>query len=429
MGARAKESGGKAMAHKIVLIGAGSAQFGFGTLTDLFRSEVLVGSEIVLHDINPTSLARVEKVGRQYIAEYALPYTLSATTSRAEALAGASFCISSIEVGNRFELWEMDWHIPLQYGIRQVYGENGGPGGLFHSLRIIPPILAICGDIMRYCPDAHVFNFSNPMTRICLTAKRKYPQIKLTGLCHEIAALERHLPRVLGIPFEDMDVCAAGLNHFTFLLSARARATGADLYGEIRAKAPAYLAGLAEHGLIRELLARYGYLPVTSDSHTGEYVQWAWDCVDHKGILDFYAFYKRYCAEKQPTMGAPSGERVVPIIEGIVTNSGQAELAVNVMNTGLIANLPGDMVVEVPAIVDAQGVHGQPVGALPKGLAALMLNQCATYDLTSEAILTGSRELALQALLADPVVDSVRAAEQTLEVILERQHEYLSYLH
>ena len=114
------------MQTRIVLIGAGSAQFGFGTLGDIFQSQVLPGSHIVLHDINPQTLAKVETVGQQFIQENELPYTLSATTSRPEALQRADFCVISIEVGDRFALWEQDWRIPQQYGIRQVYGEMAG---------------------------------------------------------------------------------------------------------------------------------------------------------------------------------------------------------------------------------------------------------------------------------------------------------------
>ncbi len=128
---------------RIVLIGAGSAQFGYSTMGDIFQSEVLRDrkAHIALHDINPDSMAIVAEKGKAFIAEHNLPFTISATTSRREALQKADFCIISIEVGNRFELWEQDWQVPLQYGIRQVYGENGGPGGFFHSLRVIPPIL------------------------------------------------------------------------------------------------------------------------------------------------------------------------------------------------------------------------------------------------------------------------------------------------
>jgi len=123
------------MSHKIVLIGAGSANFGLGVMGDLLKSQVFAGSTICLHDINAEALARTETFGRRYIEAQNLPHKLEATTDRKSALQGADFCIISIEVGNRFDLWEQDWHIPQQYGIRQVYGENGGPGGFAHAAR------------------------------------------------------------------------------------------------------------------------------------------------------------------------------------------------------------------------------------------------------------------------------------------------------
>ncbi len=441
------------MSQRIVLIGAGSTNFGLGTLGDIFRSKVLEGSTIVLHDINPTTLKKVESIGLEYLKEHDLPFTLLATTDRKEALQGATFCISSIEVGDRFELWEQDWRIPQQYGIRQVYGENGGPGGLFHAMRILPPILEICGDIMDICPDAHVFNFSNPMSRICLTVKRRFPEIKLTGLCHEIHSLPHHLPVMLETPLENLEIVAGGLNHFSVLLKLTYKDTGRDAYPDVRAKAPAYFESLptfadlmqaaldggempepgsrhwAERGLFKIILERFGYLPITTDSHFGEYIQWAHDAVDHEGILDFYMAYKRWCLEREPESRiGGSGERVIPMVEAIATDAHQAELAVNVMNDGLIDNLPRDLVVEVPGVFDKDGVHGVPLGALPKGIAGLLNNQAATLDLTAEAILNGSRELALQALLVDPVVDSYRAAEQTLDMMLKVQKQYLSYI-
>lgn len=177
------------MATKIVLVGAGSAQFGYGTLGDIFQSKTLYGSEIVLHDINPAALAVTEKTARDFLAAEDLPFTVSATTDRKTALRGAEFVIISIEVGDRFALWDLDWQIPQQYGIQQVYGENGGPGGLFHSLRIIPPILDICADVADICPNAWVFNYSNPMSRICTTVHRRFPQLNFVGMCHEIASL------------------------------------------------------------------------------------------------------------------------------------------------------------------------------------------------------------------------------------------------
>ncbi len=452
------------MNTKIVLIGAGSATFGFGVLGDIFNSDVLKGSAIVLHDINAERLSKVEDVARQYLQEHNLPYSLSATTSRAEALQDANFCVISIEVGDRFELWEQDWRIPQQCGNKQVYGENGGPGGLFHSLRIIPPILEICEDIQKICPHAHIFNLSNPMSRICLAVKRKFPELSFTGLCHEIATLPDILSGMLGTPFSNLETKSGGLNHFTILLEATYKDTGKDAYPDIREKAVAFLETLPEltdilkvwsehadspqvkqlvadvkfHGrrwadrwLIKEVMEKFGYLPITVDSHFGEYIPWAQSVVDHKSIIDFYNWYKDWSFTHEPLInpeGTGGSERVIPMIEGILTDSGQEELAINVLNEGLIENVLPDVVVEVPGIIDKDGVHGVKLGLFPKGIAGLCNNQVATHDLTVEAVLHGSRKLALQALLVDPMVDSLQGAEQMLDVILDLQKDYLGYI-
>ena len=447
------------MKKTIVLIGAGSAQFGYGTIGDILQSKVLEGSHIVLHDINPTTMGVVERTARQFIEEHGLPFTISATTNRAEALQGADFIISSIEVGDRFELWEQDWRIPQQYGIRQVYGENGGPGGLFHSLRIIPPILEICADVMRICPDAYMFNFSNPMSRICTTVHRAFPDLKFIGLCHEIGSLRRFLPEILGVPYEALEVRAGGLNHFSVVLSAKYKDTGKDAYPDIRAKAPAFFANMpslsAEHKYFKEtgkwpetkedfahveteawperrvfqvILEKFGLMPITSDSHFGEYIQWAYDVTDHRGILDFYRFYKQYLSQVQPHIELTLKERVVPIIEGILTDAGYVEEAVNIPNKGLIDDLPEWIAVEVPAIVDKNGVHGIPLGKLPAGFKGLLMNQVAVHDLTAEAVIHKSRALALQALMVDPVVDIYQGLEELLDTMIEYQEKWLGYL-
>ncbi|HMN59623.1 MAG TPA: alpha-glucosidase [Anaerolinea sp.] len=447
------------MGKRIVLIGAGSAQFGYGTIGDILQSKVLEGSHIVLHDINPVTLGVVEETARKFIAEHKLPFTVSATTNRLEAFQGADFLVSSIEVGNRFELWEQDWRIPQQYGIRQVYGENGGPGGLFHALRIIPPILEICADVMKVCPDATVFNFSNPMSRICTTVTRAFPDLKFIGLCHEIASLRNFLPRILGVPYEDLEVRAAGLNHFSAVLTAKYKKTGQDAYPDIRAKAPALFANMpsmdAVHKYFKEtgqwpdedgdyagvateawperrvfkvILEKFGLMPITSDSHFGEYIQWAYDVTDHKGILDFYRFYKEYLSVAQPKIELNVSERVVPIIEGILTDAGYIEEAVNIPNKGLIKNLPDWIVVEVPATVDKNGIHGLPMGELPHGYAGLLMNQVAVHDMTAEAVLKKSRAAALQALLVDPIVNNYEGIEEMLDTMIDYQERWLGYL-
>jgi alpha-galactosidase len=420
------------MKNTIVLIGAGSTNFGLGTLNGIFHNRVLEGSAIVLHDINPVTLEKTRSIAQRYIDANQLNYTLTATTDRQVALQGANFCIISIEVGNRFTLWELDWQLPQQYGFRQVYGENGGPGGLFHALRIIPPILDICADIWRICPDATVLNVSNPMSRICLTVKRKFPGLKLVGLCHEIDSLENILPDLLGTPFNNLELKAAGLNHFSVVLEARYKDSGSDAYPDIRAKAPGFFGDNRERGLFMEILRLYGLFPITTDSHFGEYIHWAHNSVDHKGILEFYNMYKQWCfmisdvdENNMPPDTMPS---VVAIMVSIVSGEPHADPAVNLLNVGLITNLPANLVVEVPAVVDANGVRGISVGAIPKGFAALLNHEAIVQDLVSDAILSHSRRSVLQTLMADPVVTNLRAAEQLLEMVIEMESPWLDYL-
>ncbi len=447
------------MEKRIVLIGAGSAQFGYGTIGDILQSEILAGSEIVLLDINPVTVGVVEETGKAFIEEHGLPYHVTATTNRAEALQGADYVIISIEVGDRFELWEQDWRIPQQYGVQQIYGENGGPGGLFHALRITPPILEICADVMEICPEAVVFNFSNPMSRICTTVTRAFPDLKFVGLCHEINSLEMFLPLVLEVPYDQLKVRAAGLNHFSAVITAEYAETGADAYPDIREKAPLFFGNMPsldsvfkyfketgiwpekpedfatiekeawpERGVFKAVLEKFGVLPITSDSHFGEYIQWAYDVTDHKGINDFYRFYKEYLSNVEPKIELRLSERIVPIIEGILTDSGYEEPAVNIPNNGLLTDLPDWISVEVPATVDKDGLHGISMGRLPSGFLGLLTNQVAVHDLTAEAIINKSRSAALQALLVDPIVNQYRGIEEMLDTMIQYQEKWLGYL-
>jgi len=448
------------MPSRIVLIGAGSAQFGFDMLGDVFQSNVLEGAHVVLHDINAAALERVHKAGEAFVAENKLGITLSATTSRKEALAGADFCVISIEVGDRFALWEQDRSVPQQYGFRQVFGENGGPGGLFHAMRVIPPILDICEDIQGICPDAWVFNYSNPMSRICTTVHRKYPDLKFVGLCHEIASLYQHLPLILDTPISNIAFRAGGLNHFSILVEATYRDSGKDAYPDVLAQAAAYFENLpdlgsimkklfeaqagstpgsepalregahawAERGVFRVILDRFGCLPITTDSHIGEYVQWAHDVADHKAILDFYHYYKKWIMRSDPSIKKTRSERLVKVMEALLTGERYEEAALNLPNRGFISQLPDFIAVEVPAWVGGDGIDGIALPGMPRGFAGLLSNQVAVHDLTAEAIIRGSKALALQALLVDPIVDKVDAAEDLIEMMISLQPEFLGYL-
>ena len=434
--------------NKIVLIGAGSANFGLGTIGDIFKSKILEGSTVTLHDINAKALENTKKIALEYKEKLQVNYNVEATTNRAEALKDATFCIISIEVGNRFDLWDQDWKIPLQYGVKQIYGENGGPGGLFHSLRIIPAILNICDDIVKICPNAFVFNYSNPMQRICHAVTSKYQDLKFIGLCHEIASMERQLPTIMETDYSNIQIKAGGLNHLSILLNVKYKDTEKDGYPIIRKKFKDYYSKLTseyypskpggERGVFFELYKIYGYLPITTDSHLGEYIQWAYSVADHEAIMEFYDNYKKRCltfydneshySEYFNMSDNKMNERIIPILEAILNDTGLEESAVNVPNNNFIDSLPKDIVVEVPGILNKSGVTGISLENYPSDFASLLNNQVGTIQLTSEAVLKESKHIAYQALLADPVVDNAIKAEQLLNTMIDFQKEYLGYL-
>jgi alpha-galactosidase len=426
--------------QKIVLIGAGSLQFGLGAAGSILNSEILEGSNISLHDINAESLELVNTACKAAIEERNLDYTIESTTNRTDALKDATFIINSIEVSPRFELWDQDYKIPRKFGNKQVFGENGGPGGCFHSLRIIPPILEICEDVQKICPKALFINFSNPMSRICLAIKRRFPDLNFVGLCHEYHHHVSMISRILDTPLSNLEIKAGGLNHFGVILDIKYKDNGKDAYPEIRKKGPIYLRSIETldgHKLMVYIIEKYGFFPYTTDSHFGEYIHWAWEIVDFEGIHRFKDTYiksleyeskkitRRIKSGKGEKLVKPDEERAIPIIEGILSDSNHIEASVNLPNDGVISNLPKDLIVECPAIVNKNGLKPIELGGYPKGLTGLLRNQASVQDLVVEAVLTKSRDIALQALLVDPVVNSYTQAEKIMEEMLRIQKKYI----
>ncbi len=240
----------------ITVIGAGSASFGENTLSALMRSKKLKGATLRLVDRNAQSLDIVHRLANRLNSEWGAGMTITAHTHHKDALEGADFVVSAIEVGPREELWKSDFEIPLKYGIRQPYAENGGPGGFIHAARNVKPVLEIVRDMEQACPNAWFINFTNPMVRICDLVNR-YSKIKVVGLCHQIYAgygmVGVALAKDLGIEVPDglegmhadvmqhplqqqvvhqtvprVDIRAAGTNHFTWILSVHDRQTGED---------------------------------------------------------------------------------------------------------------------------------------------------------------------------------------------------------
>ena len=427
--------------EKIVVIGAGSLQFGLGSVGSVIHSEILDGSTICLHDINEETLGLATQACQSAVEGSKLNYTVESSLDRKEALKNATFVINAIEIPPRFKLLRWDFEFPMMWGSTQITGENGGPGGFFHSLRVIPPILDICEDIQKISPNAFFINYSNPMSRICLAIKRKFPNQKFVGLCHELGNnAPQILPKILDTPMSNIEIKAGGLNHFGVVLEAKYRDTGRDAYPDIRQKGPTVIGRLAEKNdlsLIKFILETYDYYAYTTDNHYGEYMSWAWEVADLPHGREFWESYEVKLAKSfsriKRTIERGRGaklvradpERAIPIIEGIITNDNREESSVNIPNDGIITNLPQDLVVECPAIVNKDGLQGVPLGEYPKGLAALLRTQASVQDLVVEAILTKSKKVALQALLADPVITSTSQAKKILESMLKLQKKYI----
>ncbi len=427
-------------AIKIVLIGAGSLTFGMGTVGSILESKILKGSTVCLHDINKVNLKLVHQACEDAVIKRNLDFTIVSTANRQEALKNASFIINAIEIAPRFDLLDMDYQIPLNYGCMQVLGENGGPGAVFHSMRVIPPILDICEDVVKICPDALFINYSNPMSRICLAIKRRYPTLRFVGLCHEYIHFMPVLSQILDVAETDLEVKGYGLNHFGVITECTYKETGKDAYPDLREKGPDFLYNFESYDgfkFIGFFLDKYGYCPYTTDSHYGEYIPWAWEKADIFAIRRFLKGYELLMdnvyndlvekIEKGKGHEAVTAhyEPAIPIIEGILTDSNYVEPSVNIANDGIITNLPQDLVVECPAIINKDGVNGIKLGDYPLELAAYIKGQIPVMDLCIEGIFRQSRDLVFKAILSDPLINGYGQAENIFNDLMKVNSTYL----
>ncbi|MEX0767780.1 MAG: hypothetical protein WD029_04845, partial [Microthrixaceae bacterium] len=188
---------------KITMVGAGGMSFGPAMVNDVVHTPKLHGSRLTLHDVNPERLERAYRFACKLNSAAGAPVVLDYSTDPAEALDGADFVLSSAEFG-RFEYWRQDYEVPNRYGARQINGENGGPGAVFHSLRSILNTMSICESIEKYCPDAFLVNLSNPMSRVTLAINRG-TKVRNVGMCHEMPMGIGRLARRLRINRSDID--------------------------------------------------------------------------------------------------------------------------------------------------------------------------------------------------------------------------------
>ncbi len=462
---------------KIVVIGAGSASFGLTNLGAILRTPELAGSELALCDIDAEGLALIRALADRIDLEWGSGFLITSGTDRRDLLGGADFVILSVAT-DREKCWRLDFEIAKRFGIMH-YAENGGPGALMHTSRNVANVLPILRDIEALCPDALVLNFTNPVPRLCLLAAR-YTKLKTVGICHQLgfgyfmvgAVLGRELgievpegfkfrwtdegrsvhSRIAQEAEEKLEILAAGLNHFTWMLEIRDKGSRKDWYprfrenylGTFSAAGAAGAAGFTGfEPLTRELFSLLGTCPVPGDCHLAEYLPFThnmargcWDAYDVQMYdLDLasgrreamWADIAAMAEGRMPTASLKQvrTERAELIIAGIVGNAHSYEAAVNIPNKGYISNLPESAIVEVPAVVSASGIRGLGVGALPEPIAELCRRQIAVAELCVEAAVTGSRETLLKAMLLDPMIDDPRVARGLLDAYLEGEKEYL----
>ncbi len=429
---------------KVVLVGAGSLSFGRGTIADLLAADRLnrqTQLTVVLVDTDEEALERMYNFA-QVLKDYrGASARLEATTDRTEALPGADYVTIAV-ARQRIKLWEQDFTVPAAFGFPQVFGENGGAGAAFHTLRSVHLTMPIIRDVERLCPEALVLNFTNPESRVCLAINR-LSKVKAAGICHGPFAAQLKVAEVLGKEPEDVELTVGGINHFYWVLGIKDARDGADLYPRFAERMEQQTWGLGP--LVRYLYDTYGLLTYPADSHPGEYVGFAYSLTGPR----FYDYRKHHVAWEQGTedqlphwkivqqvadgeapmteeLAETSGEVVIPIIEAIELDSPCRIISANIPNSELsVANLPADAIVEVPATVDGQGLHPIAVGPLPEAIAAMCRLQISIQELLIQAYRQRSKRLLLQALLLEPTVDDAHQAELMMEEMLQRQADFL----
>ena len=315
---------------KIVFVGATSMSFGLSMLRDIFSTDELRGSTLTLVGRNAQTLGKMTELARLLNTKSGAGLIIEQTTDRRAAFDGAGFVVNATAI-DRNRLWKLDFEVPRKYGIRHTLGENGGPGGLFFTLRTLPLVFDFVREMQEFCPKALFINFSNPESRIIL-ALGKYSPIRALGLCHGIFMGQGAVADIVGLPYERVDVWGAGLNHSQCLLQIRDRATGEDLYPLLRAKEKDYDPSFAP--LTRRLFRAFGYWMTCSDDHLGEYLAYGWEggehgydfAADERWRAEFAAELDRVLAGAPvpPDWLTPSGERGAAAITGIVHNKKRA---------------------------------------------------------------------------------------------------------
>ncbi|ACX63644.1 alpha-glucosidase/alpha-galactosidase [Paenibacillus sp. FSL H8-0457] len=400
---------------KITFIGAGSTVFAKNVLGDCMQTPALQGFELALFDIDPVRLKDSENMLNNIKKTSGSTCVVKSYGDRKEALRGAKYVINAIQVGGYDPCTITDFEVPKKYGLRQTIADTVGIGGIFRNLRTIPVMLDFAADMREVCPNALFLNYTNPMA-VLTNAMNTLGGVQTVGLCHSVQACIPHLFDNLGIDKEGVQAKIAGINHMAWLLEVTK--DGVDLYPEIKKRA-AEKQKEKHHDMVRlEMMLNFGYYITESSEHNAEYHPY-FIKRNYPELIERFNIpldeYPRRCVNQiegwkamredlvnnQDLTHNRSHEYASYILEAIETNV-PFKIGGNVMNTGLITNLPKEACVEVPCLVDASGVTPTYVGDLPPQCAALNRTNINTQLLTLEAAATGKKEHIYHAAMLDP---------------------------
>lgn len=400
---------------KIVFIGAGSTVFAKNLLGDILSFPELADSTIHLHDIDEERLRSSEIVANRVANALGVTPEIVAGANRREALDGADYVITMFQIGGYKPSTVIDFEIPKKYGLRQTIADTLGIGGIMRGLRTIPVLLDVCHDMEELCPDAWLLNYVNPMAMNCWAMNRA-TRIKNVGLCHSVQGTAEQLARDIKVPIGEINYLSAGINHMAFYL--RFERNGEDLYPLIRQVAAD--GRIPDWNRVRyEVFRHLGYFVTESSEHFSEYVPWFIkrdrpDLIEKFNIpLDEYIsrcenqiaaweMMRAYLEDESIELSVErTHEYGAYIIHSLETGTPRVIYG-NVANEHLIENLPIGCCVEVPCLVDGNGVQPTHIGAMPPQLAAVMQTNINVQALTVEAALTGNREHIYHAAMMDP---------------------------
>jgi len=413
---------------KISLIGAGSVVFARRLFRDLVSTPSLDDATVSLMDVDPERIELITAFARRLVKDAGSNIRIEPTDNRHDSLDGADYVLVTIRVGDDMAI---DSGIPAKYGVHQAVGDTVGPGGLFKGLRTVPVLLDMCHDMETLCPDAWLLNYTNPMSISCW-AIAEDTSVNTIGLCHSVQHTTEQLAGYIGAGVEDVDAWVAGINHMAWFL--RFERGGLDAYPDLwRALDDGET--FAKDTVRFEMMRHFGYFVTESTRHMSEYVpyfrtqpevmsRFGLDEIEEdltrleKRAKSHFSDMRAELESSTPLTATRSAEYACRIIEALESGP-TTVINGNVPNDGLIANLTQGCCVEVPCLVDALGIHPMSAGHLPPQLAALNMSNVAVHEMATAAVLEGSREAALHALMLDPLTAAVLPLDRIVELFDE----------